>query len=177
MSVNFTDVTPGSFYEEAVRWAVENNITAGTSKITFSPNDGCTRGQVVTFLWRAAGKPEPESDRNPFSDVKSNDYFYKAVLWAVEKNITKGTNATSFSPSEICTRGQIVTFLWRTSGELKTNTAENPFDDVMKTDYFYSAVLWAVEGGITKGTSNNTFSPSDKCTRGQVVTFLFRNGN
>ena len=177
IQVSFIDVTPGAFYEKAVRWAVEKNITAGTSKTTFSPDDGCTRGQVVTFLWRAAGEPEPESDRNPFSDVESNDYFYKAVLWAVEKNITKGTSTTRFSPSEVCTRGQIVTFLWRTSGELKTDTAENPFDDVIKTDFFYSAVLWALEKGITKGTSNNSFSPTDKCTRGQVVTFLFRDSN
>ncbi|MBQ6678135.1 MAG: leucine-rich repeat protein [Clostridia bacterium] len=173
--MRFIDVDEGEYYAEPVAWAVEQGITSGTGKNTFSPNDGCTRGQVVTFLWRTAGSPEPKSKSNPFNDVKTDDYYYKAVLWAVEKNITKGTSNTKFSPSDVCTRGQIVTFLWRASGEPEPETAGNSFQDVKETDYFYDAVLWAVEKGITKGTSNKTFSPADTCTRGQVVTFLFRN--
>ncbi len=170
----FIDIKAGDYYAEAVSWAVEHGITSGTSKTTFSPNDGCTRGQVVTFLWRAVGSPEPKSENNPFTDIKADDYYYKAVLWAVEKNITKGTSSTKFSPSDVCTRGQIVTFLWRAAGEPELSETVNPFGDVATGDYFFSAVLWAVQKGITKGTSEKTFSPNDTCTRGQVVTFMFR---
>ncbi|MBQ7475639.1 MAG: S-layer homology domain-containing protein [Clostridia bacterium] len=171
----FADVVRGAYYEEPVTWAVVNGITAGTGKTTFSPEDGCTRGQVVTFLWRAAGEPEPTASTNPFRDVKSGDYFYKAVLWAVENGVTQGTGGNTFSPDDYCTRGQIVTFLWRSAGEPEPTARSNPFRDVDGGDYFYKAVLWAVEKGITLGTGERTFSPGDTCTRAQIVTFLYRN--
>ncbi|MBR3640025.1 MAG: S-layer homology domain-containing protein, partial [Clostridia bacterium] len=171
----FSDVPADAYYEPAVTWAVKSKVTEGTSKTTFSPENGCTRGQVVTFLWRAAGSPEPTGKKNPFSDVKSGDYYYKAVLWAVEKGITKGTSATKFSPNATCTRGQIVTFLYRSEGSPAPTSAANPFGDVKDGDYFKDAVLWAVGKGITLGTTAKTFSPNATCTRGQVVTFLYRN--
>ena len=170
----FTDVKSGSYYYDAVLWAVANNVTAGTSATTFSPEDGCTRAQVVTFLWRAAGTPEPTSGSNPFSDVTAGTYYYKAVLWAVEKGITAGTSATTFSPDDTCTRAQIVTFLWRYEGKPATASVRNPFVDVKAGDYYAEAVLWAAENGVTAGTSATTFSPDDTCTRAQVVTFLYR---
>ena len=172
--VNFKDVVPGAYYADAVAWAVANGITTGTSATTFSPEDGCTRGQVVTFLWRTAGSPEPTGARNPFRDVKESDYFYKAVLWAVENEITVGTSANEFSPEDVCTRGQIVTFLWRANGKPSPAITKNPFLDVSTADYFHTAVLWAVEKKITLGTDATHFSPSDTCTRAQVVTFLYR---
>ncbi|MBR6916509.1 MAG: S-layer homology domain-containing protein [Clostridia bacterium] len=172
--VNFKDVVPGAYYADAVAWAVANGITTGTSATKFSPDEGCTRGQVVTFLWRAAGSPEPTGAKNPFRDVKSGEYYYKAVLWAVEKGITTGTSATKFSPNDTCTRGQIVTFLWRAEGEPNPAKNTNPFKDVKSGDYFYTAVLWAVGKGVTTGTDAKHFSPSDTCTRAQVVTFLYR---
>ncbi|MBR7033321.1 MAG: S-layer homology domain-containing protein [Clostridia bacterium] len=172
--VNFKDVVPGAYYADAVAWAVANGITTGTSATKFSPDEGCTRGQVVTFPWRAAGSPEPTGAKNPFRDVKSGEYYYKAVLWAVEKGITTGTSATKFSPNDTCTRGQIVTFLWRAEGEPNPAKNTNPFKDVKSGDYFYTAVLWAVGKGVTTGTDAKHFSPSDTCTRAQVVTFLYR---
>ncbi len=176
-SAIFTDVEKGAFYEDPVSWAVEKNITTGTSSTTFSPEEGCTRGQVVTFLYRAAGSPEPETSSNPFSDVMSGDYYYKAVLWAVSRGITLGTSKTEFSPEQTCTRGQIVTFIHRSESEPDPSSTDNPFLDVKDDDYFFTPVLWAVGRGITLGTSNNTFSPDDTCTRGQVVTFLYRAAN
>ncbi|MBR4661866.1 MAG: S-layer homology domain-containing protein [Clostridia bacterium] len=173
----FTDVPGEAYYAAPVAWAVANNITNGTSATTFSPEEGCTRGQVVTFLWRAAGCPEPAGSKNPFRDVKADDYFYKAVLWAVENEITNGTSAKTFSPEETCTRGQIVTFLWRASGSPSAGSASNPFKDVKAADYFRDAVLWAVAKGVTLGTDKTHFSPEDTCTRGQVVTFLYRAKN
>jgi hypothetical protein len=170
----FQDVPSDAYYFEAVNWAVANNVTNGTSETTFSPNVGCTRAQVVTFLWRAAGQPEPTEGTNPFTDVKDGTYYYKAVLWAVEKGITNGTSETTFDPDETCTRGQIVTFLWRREGKPAPTGANNPFADVKPSAYFGSAVLWAVEKGITNGTSETTFEPNEDCTRAQVVTFLFR---
>ena len=170
----FQDVPDDAYYFEAVNWAVANNVTNGTSETTFSPNVGCTRAQVVTFLWRAAGQPEPTEGTNPFTDVKEGTYYYKAVLWAVEKGITNGTSETTFDPDETCTRGQIVTFLWRREGKPAPTGANNPFADVKPSAYFGSAVLWAVETGITNGTSETTFEPNEDCTRAQVVTFLFR---
>ena len=170
----FQDVPSDAYYFEAVNWAVANNVTNGTSETTFSPNVGCTRAQVVTFLWRAAGQPEPTEGTNPFTDVKEGTYYYKAVLWAVEKGITNGTSETTFDPDETCTRGQIVTFLWRREGKPAPTGANNPFADVKPSAYFGSAVLWAVETGITNGTSETTFEPNEDCTRAQVVTFLFR---
>ena len=171
---HFTDVPAGEWYETAVAWALERGITAGTSATTFSPNASCTRAQVVTFLWRAAGQPEPTSTENPFTDVTPADYFYKPVLWAVENGITAGLNAITFGPNTTCTRGQVVTFLWRTAGKPATVNAQNDFSDVTAADYFYEPVLWAVENNITAGIGNGKFAPSNPCTRGQVVTFLFR---
>ncbi len=171
--VSFSDVKAGDYFYQPVLWAVENDITAGTSATTFSPNQACTRAQAMTFLWKAAGKPEPASSRNPFTDVKPDAYYYKAVLWAVEKGITSGTSATTFSPNQSCTRGQIVTFLYKAAGSPSVS-GSNPFKDVKSGDYFYSPVLWAVKNGITSGTSATTFSPSQSCTRGQIVTFLYK---
>ena len=169
----FTDVPIGSYYEEAVNWAVEQGITAGTTATTFSPNATCTRAQAVTFLWRAAGSPEPESSVMPFTDVAEDSYYHDAVLWAVENGITVGTSDTTFSPDADCTRGQIVTFLWR-SQESPDAGAANPFTDVAADAYYADAVLWAVENGITTGTTDTTFSPNNDCTRAQIVTFLWR---
>ena len=170
----FTDIRESAYYHDPVLWAVANNVTNGTSATTFSPDEGCTRAQVVTFLWRAAGKPDPASSTNPFTDVKPGAYYYNAVLWAVEKGITNGTSGTTFSPDETCTRAQIVTFLWRYEGQPAPTGTSNPFADVKPSAYFGSAVLWAVEKGITNGTSATTFDPEDTCTRAQVVTFLYR---
>ncbi len=169
----FIDVKSNQFYYDAVLWAVEKGITTGMTATTFEPNTTCTRGQIVTFLWRASGSPEPTLSQNPFADVKSNQYYYKAVLWAVEKGITTGMTATSFAPNAKCTRDQIVTFLWRSQGKPQVS-GTNPFTDVKSNAYYYQAVLWAVEKGITTGTSATTFSPTAPCTRGQIVTFLHR---
>ncbi len=171
--VSFTDVKKSDYYYDAVAWAVELGVTTGTSKTTFGPEESCTRAQAVTFLWRAAGSPAPKGSNNPFTDVKKSDYYYKAVLWAVEKNVTTGTSKTTFSPDDACTRGQIVAFLHRAQGGKKVSAA-NPFTDVKKNDYYYNAVLWAVKNNVTTGTSSTTFSPNDTCTRGQIVTFLYR---
>ena len=170
----FTDIRESAYYHDPVLWAVANNVTNGTSASTFSPEEGCTRAQVVTFLWRAAGKPDPASSESPFSDVKEGAYYYNAVLWAVENGITNGTSDKTFSPDETCTRAQIVTFLWRYEGQPAPTGTSNPFADVKPSAYFGSAVLWAVEKGITNGTSATTFDPEDTCTRAQVVTFLYR---
>ena len=172
-TVNFVDVKKNDFFYTPVQWAVANGVTTGTGPNTFSPNESCTRAQAVTFLWRAAGEPAVKNAKNPFTDVKKNDYFYKAVLWAAENGVTSGTSATKFSPNDVCTRGQIVTFLWRAQSGKKV-TASNPFKDVKKSDFYYNAVLWAVKNGVTTGTSSTTFGPSENCTRGQIVTFLYR---
>lgn len=169
----FVDVATGSYYEDAVAWAVENGITQGTDDTRFSPNGICTRAQVVTFLWRAAGSPEPKTRIMPFTDVPAGSYYYDAVLWAVENGITKGTSDTTFSPNMTCSRAQIVAFLWRSEKSPAAGTA-NPFADVQSTAYYDDAVLWAVENDITKGTTNTTFSPGADCTRAQIVTFLWR---
>jgi len=170
----FKDVTEKDYYFEPVMWAVSNGVTSGLSADTFGPAAGCTRAQVVTFLWRAAGKPAPTSDVNPFTDVKEGQYYYDAVLWAVENGITTGLNATSFGPNENCNRGQIVTFLWRAMGKPAPTNSNNPFNDVSEKQYYYDAVLWAVEEGITTGLSATSFGPNSTCTRGQIVTFLYR---
>ena len=171
----FDDVQDESqYYFDPVYWAVEKEITTGATPTTFNPGAGCTRAQVVTFLWRAAGKPEPTKAVNPFNDVQSDAYYYKAVLWAVEKGITTGTSATTFRPDQTCTRGQIVTFLWRYNDQPEPTKTGNPFTDVPASQYYYKAVLWAVEKGITKGTSETKFSPDSTCTRAQIVTFLYR---
>ena len=169
----FVDVPEGSYYEEAVDWAVENGITKGTDDTHFSPDGICTRAQAVTFLWRTAGSPKPEIRTMPFTDVPVGSYYYDAVLWAVENGITKGTSDTTFSPNMTCTRAQIVAFLWRSEKSPAAGTA-NPFADVKSTAYYADAVLWAVKENITKGTTSTTFSPDADCTRAQIVTFLWR---
>ena len=169
----FVDVPEGSFYETAVLWAVEKGITAGTDATHFSPDGICTRAQAVTFLWRAAGSPAAKSAVMPFADVKAGSYYYDAVLWAVEKGITAGTDATHFSPDGTCSRAQIVTFLWRSQKSPAAGTA-NPFNDVKAGSFYETAVLWAVKEDVTKGTTNTTFSPDANCTRAQIVTFIWR---
>ena len=169
----FVDVATGSYYEDAVDWAVENGITKGTDDTHFSPDGICTRAQAVTFLWRTAGSPKPETRAMPFNDVPVGSYYYDAVLWAVENGITKGTSDTTFSPNMTCTRAQIVAFLWRSEKSPAAGTA-NPFADVKSTAYYADAVLWAVKENITRGTTNTTFSPDADCTRSQIVTFLWR---
>ena len=173
-TVAFTDVSPNAYYAEAVAWAVAKQVTRGTSATTFSPNEACTRGQVVTFLWRAMGRPAHASAKNPFSDVRGNAFYADAVMWAAERGITNGTSATTFGPEEPCTRAQVVTFLWRTMGKPEPVSDRNPFRDVAQNAYYYKAVMWAVEQGVTNGTSAAAFSPDQVCTRGQIVTFLFR---
>ena len=169
----FVDVATGSYYEDAVDWAVGNGITQGTDATHFSPDGICTRAQAVTFLWRAAGSPKPETRTMPFTDVPVGSYYYDAVLWAVENGITKGTSDTTFSPNMTCTRAQIVAFLWRSEKSPAAGTA-NPFADVKSTAYYADAVLWAVKEDITKGTTSTAFSPNTDCTRAQIVTFLWR---
>ncbi len=170
----FKDVKESDFFFEPVLWAVSYDITSGVGNGRFAPGDPCTRAQVVTFLWRAAGEPEPVSTVNPFTDVKESAYYYKAVLWAVENGITTGMSATTFGPNNPCTRGQVVTFLWRAAGEPDPYYGINPFRDVNSSAFYYTAVLWAVDYGITTGISQNSFGPNSTCTRGQVVTFLYR---
>lgn len=174
----FTDVAVGAYYRDAVLWAVKNGITSGTSETTFGPNDNCTRAQIVTFLWRAAGSPEPESLSN-FADVSTDSYYAKAVAWAVEQGITKGTSDTTFSPNATCTRAQAMTFIYRSEqaqggGMQGAWMFLNPFSDVDLENYYGEAVMWAVANGVTNGTSDTTFSPNNDCTRAQIVTFLFR---
>ena len=169
----FVDVPEGSYYEEAVNWAVDKGITTGTDATHFSPDGICTRAQAVTFLWRAAGSPAAKSAVMPFTDVKAGSYYYDAVLWAVENGITKGTSETMFSPDATCSRAQIVTFLWRSQKSPAAGTA-NPFTDVKASAYYADAVLWAVKEDVTKGTTNTTFSPDATCTRAQIVTFIWR---
>ena len=170
---SFVDVPSGSYYEDAVDWAVANGITTGMDAAHFSPDGICTRAQAVTFLWRAAGRPAPESRTMPFTDVPADSYYYDAVLWAVENGITKGTSSTTFSPDDTCTRAQIVTFLWR-SEQSPAAGSSNPFTDVSADAYYADAVLWAVKEAITTGTTRTTFSPDAECTRAQIVTFLWR---
>ena len=169
----FVDVPAGSYYEDAVAWAAANGITTGTDATHFSPDGSCTRAQAVTFLWRAAGSPAPKAATMPYTDVPAGSYYRDAVLWAVENGITKGTSETTFSPDATCTRAQIVTFLWRAEKSPAAGSSD-PFTDVKSTAYYADAVLWAVAAGITKGTTDTTFSPNDDCTRAQIVTFLWR---
>ena len=171
-TITFTDAAEGAYYYDAVLWAAEQGITDGTGNGKFSPDAPCTRAQIVTFLWRAAGSPEPKS-MNSFSDVSADAYYAKAVAWAVEQGITGGTGNGKFSPDATCTREQAVTFLWR-SQKSPASDSVNPFTDVAADAYYNSAVLWAVTNGITDGTSATTFSPAANCTRAQIVTFLYR---
>ena len=170
---SFTDVPAGEYYADAVAWAVANGVTSGTGNGRFSPGDPCTRAQIVTFLWRAYGRQEPTSTVNPFTDVKSGDYYYKAVLWAVENGITGGITDTTFGPNNPCTRAQAVTFQYRAASKPDV-TGGSSFTDVPADAYYTNAVVWAVANGVTSGTSTTTFSPDQTCTRGQIVTFLYR---
>ena len=178
----FADVSEDAWYRDAVEWAAAAGITTGATETTFDPNGSCTRAQVLTFLYRAAGEPPAGSDiapQNPFVDVKETAYYYNAVLWAVGQGITTGTGGSSFNPNGKCTRAQVVTFLYRTAGQPSAGSdiaPQNPFTDVKETAYYYSAVLWAVGEGITAGATETTFRPNGVCTRAQVVTFLYRAG-
>ena len=173
VALPFTDVAEGAYYADAVAWAIQNKVTSGVSAMTFAPNASCTRGQMVTFLWKAAGSPEPKSLTTAFTDVKSGAYYEKAVAWAVESKVTTGTSATTFSPDATVTRGQSVTFLWKANNSPAAASA-SAFTDVAASAYYASAVNWAVEKGVTSGMSATTFAPNSDCTRAQIVTFLYR---
>ncbi|MBR3990855.1 MAG: S-layer homology domain-containing protein [Clostridia bacterium] len=171
----FTDrPAASSFAHIPIDWAVINKVTLGLTPTTFSPDTECTRAQFVTFLWRTMGQPEPTTTANPFKDAKENAFYYKAVLWAVENGITAGTSATTFSPNAKCSRSQVVTFLWRMEGSEEPKSMNNPFSDVRSKAFYFKAVLWAVEKGITNGVTATTFDPNGSCTRAQCVTFLYR---
>ena len=172
--VDFADVTASDYFFDAVAWAVDKAVAKGLTENEFGPYIGCARGHVVTFLWRMAGSPEPSNNNNPFADVAADQYYSKAILWAVESGITNGMTETTFEPDGVCTRGQIVTFLWRYYDTPTTENDEHTFSDVFGAEYFYKAVLWAVENGITNGMTETTFESNATCTRGQVVTFLYR---
>lgn len=172
-AVSFTDVAEGEYYYDAVKWAVDKGVTNGLTETTFGPNASCTRAQMVTFLWRAAGSPEPTATTTAFTDIDANEYYYKAVLWAVEKGITTGTTETTFSPNATVTRAQTVTFLYRYAGSPAVSGSNN-FTDLEAGEYYINAVQWAATNGITTGTTETTFSPANNCTRGQIVTFLHR---
>ena len=174
LPTQFYDVAQGAYYADAVQWAVDAGVTKGVDDTHFGPDKPCTRAQAVTFLWRAAGSPEPKVRGTAFTDVQRGSYYEKAVQWAAENNVTAGTSKTTFSPENTCTRGQIVTFLFRASGSPAVSGGKNPFRDVSSGAYYESAVRWAVTNGITNGTSDTTFSPENTCTRGQIVTFLYR---
>ena len=169
----FTDVEEGSYCYDAVRWAVEKGVTEGVSETSFAPNEPCTRGQAVTFLWRAAGSPAPESQEMPFTDVAESSPYAKAILWAAENGVTKGVTETTFAPNQPCTRGQIVTFLYRSQGA-PAQAGSNPFTDVAEESPYLAGILWAAENGVTKGVTETTFAPNNTCVRGQIVTFLYR---
>jgi len=169
----FTDVHAEDYYYDAVLWAAQEGVTGGTSATTFDPDGSCTRAQAVTFLWRAAGSPEPKSAAMPFTDVPAGSYFEKAVLWAVENGITKGTSDTTFSPDASCTRAQIVTFLWRAGGS-HAISGNSAFSDVAADAYYAAAVAWAEKNGVTGGIGGGLFGSGDTCTRAQIVTFLYR---
>ena len=173
VALPFTDVAEGAYYADAVAWAIQNKVTSGVSATTFAPNASCTRGQMVTFLWKAAGSPEPKSLTTAFTDVKSGAYYEKAVAWAVENKVTTGTSATTFSPDATVTRGQSVTFLWKANNSPAAE-GTSAFADVAASAYYASAVNWAVEKGVTSGMSATTFAPNSNCTRAQIVTFLYR---
>ena len=168
----FTDVHAEDYYYDAVLWAAQEGVTGGTSDTLFAPNAGCTRAQAVTFLWRAAGSPEPKT-LSSFADVPADAYYAKAVAWAVENGVAKGVSETAFAPDTSCTRAQIVTFLWRAQ-QSPASGGENPFADVPAAAYYYNAVLWAVENDVAKGVSETAFAPDDNCTRAQIVTLIYR---
>ena len=170
-AAGFTDVAAGKYYENPIAWAVEKNVTSGTSATTFSPDKICTRGQIVTLIWNAMGKEEPKSTETNFTDLKA-DYYKKAVAWAVENGVTKGTSAATFSPDKQCSRAEAVTFLYNAAGKMKVKTKAG-FDDVKDTAYYADAVNWAYRKSVTNGVSATKFAPNQKCTRGQIITFIF----
>lgn len=171
----FQDMPPKSHWaHDSIDWAYTQGISSGTGSNSFSPNRLCTRAEIMTFLWRAAGSPEPEITESPFTDLKTDSYYYKAVLWAVEQGITAGTSETTFSPHKTCTRAEAISFLWHALGDPEAAGAENPFRDVKASDYFYQAVLWAAGEGVSSGTAPDRFSPDSICTRAQILTFLYR---
>ena len=170
----FTDLEKDKYYYLPVIWAVNNGITTGKTTTTFEPDTTCTRAEAVTFLWRMAGKPVWDWAENPFVDVAEDAWYYDAVMWAYEWGITIGTSETAFSPDKECTRAEIVTLLWRVAGELEMDWEENPFVDVTEDAWYYDAVMWASNWGITNGTTDHTFSPDQECTRGMIVTLLHR---
>ena len=173
--VEFSDMPAKNHWaHDAIDWALNQGITNGTGSSSFSPWAPCTRAQVVTFLWRAAGSPAPAETHCEFTDLKQNAYYYQAVLWAVEKGITKGTGDKRFSPDTVCSRSQVVTFLWRAAGCPEAESQDQPFGDVPAEAYYRQAVAWALEREITKGSSASSFSPNAACSRAQVVTFLYR---
>ena len=173
-SSHFTDIHgAGHWTHLPIDWAVVNKITAGTSATTFSPDENCTRAQFVTLLWRTMGSPEPELTESPFEDVTEGKYYYKAVLWAYENGITSGTSETTFGKNDVCTRAQIMTFIWRMKGSPEPTGSEMPFEDVKPDAYYRTAVLWAYENGLTAGTSPTTFSPKKPCSRAEAVAFLY----
>ena len=169
----FTDVAEADWFFNPVQWAVQNNVTGGISATEFGPNNSCTRAQVVTFLYAAAGKPEINPTANPFIDVSESDWFYNPVMWAVENGITGGLTPNTFGPNETCTRAQVVTFLYAAAGKPAAADTDNPFTDVSSGDWYLNPVLWAVEKGVTGGKTPTTFAPNETCTRAQVVTFLY----
>ncbi|MBQ7161128.1 MAG: S-layer homology domain-containing protein, partial [Clostridia bacterium] len=170
----FEDVAATAWYFNPVMWAYYHapQITSGTTATTFSPKANCTRAQIVTFLWHAMGDPEPKTTENPFTDVKEGKYYFKPVLWAVENGITSGIGNGLFGINDPCKREQVVTFIWKTFNAPEPITTENPFTDVKEGKYYYNAVLWAVENGITSGMGGGLFGVGQTCTRGQIVTFL-----
>ncbi len=170
----FVDVKKTDYFYDAVLWAYNNGVTTGTDATHFGPAATCTRGQIVTFLWRALGEPAPTITKNPFVDVKVSDYYYKAVLWAYENGVTTGTDSTHFAPGAYCKREHAVAFLYRAAGKPEYTNKTNPFSDVTSSAYYYDAVLWAVEKNITKGMDATHFGPSSACQRSQIVTFLYR---
>jgi len=173
----FSDVKESDFFHAGVFWALEKNVTSGMSATIFDPSAVCTRAQVLTFLWRAAGEPAPLSSASPFSDVREEHYYYSAVLWALEQGITTGVSADAFEPNSPCSRAQVVTFLWRAAEKPAPLSSMNPFSDIAEKDYFFDAVLWALEQGITTGISADAFEPGSSCSRGQTITFLYRSFN
>ena len=171
----FEDVAESDWFYNPVMWAVNTGVTGGKTENSFAPTEFCTRAQVVTFLYAAAGKPEIKGEYNPFNDVSEDDWFYKPVMWAVENGITGGKTENTFAPNDVCTRAQVVTFLYAAAGKPVQNGSDSAFSDVNSGDWYLAPVLWAVEKGVTGGTSETTFGPADDCTRAQVVTFLYAN--
>ena len=169
----FEDVRQGKYYTIPVAWAYGRGVTNGKDATHFAPGDTCTRGQVVRFLWNAMGQPEPTLTECPFEDVLEGKYYYEAVLWALETGVTAGKDDFHFAPNESCTRGQVVTFIWNAMGKPEPTITDCPFVDVKPGKYYYNAMLWALENGITAGLDETHFGPNQTCTRAQVVTFLY----